>query len=292
MWMILGGAGQLGRALSSELCKSGIEHISLGRMQVDVTFYPSIFEAISKYSPEVVVNCSAYTDVSKAEEEEKTAFRINCEGAMNVAKACSDTQTRLIHISTDYVFSGNKGDKYRPSDKHDPINVYGQSKSCGEQVVLMYAGHLSKIIRTAWLYSEYSENFAKMMVRCALMNKEVRVATDQIGTPTSAIELSRFIIALHEGGAKDNTVYHGVGFGATSRHTFVREIYELVGADPDLVKEGKKSDFPSKSSRPDSLVLNNSTIHGGIDIPMRGWSYQMKEAIPRIVESIKAEQCS
>lgn len=290
MWMILGGAGQLGRALSSELCKRDIDHISFGRAQVDVTSRSTIFEAISRYNPEVVVNCSAYTNVSMAEDEPDLAFLVNCTGAMNVAIACSETQTQLIHISTDYVFTGNSEEKYGTFSKPDPQNTYGQSKNCGEQAVLLHAGKLSKIVRTAWLYSEYSENFAKMMVRNALDNKEVSVATDQIGTPTSAIELSRFIIDLHEKGANNNTIYHGVGFGWVSRFDFVKEIYKAVGSSPELVKEGKKSEFPSKATRPDVLVLDNSTLHGGVDIPMRGWYYQMKEAIPRIVDSIKAEK--
>jgi dTDP-4-dehydrorhamnose reductase len=290
MWLILGAGGQLGRALSSELCKAKIDHVSLGRHDVDVTNYSTIFEAISKYDPELVVNCSAYTDVSKAEDETEEAFLVNCTGAMNVASACSDTATKLIHISTDYVFAGDQEEKYKWFSKRNPQNIYGQSKNCGEEMVLLRAGHLSKIIRTAWLYSEYSENFAKMMVRCALMDKEVEVATDQIGTPTSAIDLARFIIDLHVSGAKDNVVYHGVGFGWVSRYEFVREIYKIVGADPDLVGEAKKSDFPSKASRPDFLVLDNSTLHGGVDIPMKGWYYQMKEAIPRIVDSVRTQE--
>lgn len=290
MWMILGGAGQLGRALSAELCKRDIDHISFGRAQVDVTSRSTIFEAISRYNPEVVVNCSAYTNVSMAEEEPDSAFLVNCTGAMNVAIACSETQTQLIHISTDYVFAGNSEEKYGTFSKPDPQNAYGQSKNCGEQAVLLHAGKLSKIVRTAWLYSEYSENFAKTMVRQALDSKEVLIATDQVGTPTSAIELSRFIIELQEKGANNNTIYHGVGFGWASRFEFVREIYKIVGADPGLVKEGKKNDFPSKATRPDVLVLNNSTIHGGVDIPMRGWYYQMKESIPRIVDSVRAEK--
>jgi len=290
MWMILGGAGQLGRALSAELCSRGIDHISFGRAQVDVTSRSTVFEAISRYNPELIVNCSAYTNVSMAEEDTDSAFLVNCTGAMNVAIACRDTKTQLIHISTDYVFSGNNPEKYKWFNKPDPQNAYGQSKSCGEQSVLLHAGDLSKIVRTAWLYSEYSENFAKMMVRNALDNKEVLIATDQIGTPTSAIELSRFIIDLHEKGANNNTIYHGVGFGSASRHELVREIYKIVGSDPDLVKEAKKADFPSKPTRPDVLVLDNSTAHGGIDMPMRGWYYQLKESIPRIVESIRAEQ--
>jgi len=289
MWMILGGAGQLGRALSSELCKRDIDHISFGKDQVDVTSCSTIFEAISRYDIELVINCSAYTNVSKAEDEVDEAFLINCTGAMNTAIACSDTGSQLIHVSTDYVFSGQQEGKYKWFHKQDPINTYGESKTCGEKMVQLHAGKLSKIIRTAWVYSEYSENFAKMMVRSALMNEEVSVATDQIGTPTSAIELSRFIIDLHEKEASNDTIYHGVGFGSVSRYDFVREIYKIVGSDPGLVKEADKSDFPSKASRPDVLVLENSTIHGGVDIPMRGWYYQMKEAIPRIVESIKAE---
>ena len=284
MWMILG------RALSAELCSRGIDHISFGRAQVDVTSRSTIFEAISRYDPELVINCSAYTNVSMAEEDADSAFLVNCTGAMNVAIACRDTKTQMIHISTDYVFSGNSEEKYKWFNKPDPQNTYGQSKNCGEQAVLLNAGSLSKIIRTAWLYSEYSENFVKTMIRFAMIGQEVSVATDQIGTPTSAVDLSRFIIDLHENGADNNRVYHGVGFGSASRHELVREIYKIVGSDPDLVKEAKKADFSSKATRPDVLVLDNSTAHGGIDMPMRGWYYQLKESIPRIVESIRAEQ--
>jgi dTDP-4-dehydrorhamnose reductase len=286
-WMILGGEGQLGRAMSLKLQMDHVEFISLGHSQFDVTSQGDVEKWFKRESPDVVVNAAAWTNVDSAESNEENALLINSYGPKLLAEACYKSGSRLVQISTDYVFSGTSVLPWTETEDTSPISGYGRTKAAGElQVLEIYPGG-SFIVRTAWLYSPWGKNFVKTMLRIALNeSRNIEVVNDQIGQPTSAFDLSMQIQALINSDLTPG-IYHGTNSGQASWFDFAREIFELIGEDQERVI-GVNSEAVSRlAKRPSYSVLGHDQwVSGGIR-PMRNWREALKDALPKILHTIK-----
>lgn len=291
MWMILGSDGQLGQSLQLVLTKSNTAFIACNKGVIDITNQQTVTNFFKEHKPNVVVNCAAWTAVDLAEDFEEESFRVNCLGARNVATASRQVGAVLVHVSTDYVFSGQADEPYDADSPTNPQSVYGSSKLCGEQAIQEeYAEH-SYVVRTAWLYSEFKKNFVKTMVMKALRESPVRVVDDQIGQPTLAADLAQHIVDLVTRDVQVG-IYHGTNSGATSWYELTREIYIALGVNPNLVTPVPTSEYPTKAVRPKYSVLSHlATSRTGL-VPMRDWKVALKEALPVIKENVQIEMMS
>ena len=288
VWAILGGHGQLGQSFRDVLSDAGVSHEILGRNDVDITNLSSVSSQLSAIHPTVIVNCAAWTAVDNAEDNAAEAFLINETGARNVALVAKDLQSRLVHISTDYVFPGNEGGARNEDAATGPTSVYGASKLAGEEAVLSEYGDNSLVVRTAWLYSNYGANFVKTMVRKALTSSEVRVVDDQHGQPTLTKDLARHVVELVNN--KDAVgIFHGTNSGNTTWYELTRAIYDALGVSTSLVSPVDSSAYPTKARRPSNSVLGHQrTISLGIP-EMRSWSEALADSLPEISELLSKE---
>ncbi len=286
-WLITGGSGQLGIAVSEELSERGFSFHALGSQDLDVTNGPIVLDLVSRMSPTVIVNCAAWTDVDGAENNELQASRVNCDGAENIALAAMNCRAKLIHLSTDYVFSGQSMSPRQVSDAINPESAYGRTKAEGETRVLATYPENASIVRTAWLYSPWGKNFAKTMARIAInSDSDVRVVNDQIGQPTSATDLARQLIELGLTRAPAG-IYHGTNSGEASWFEFAQEIFESAGADLNRVIPVSSSVYPQTAKRPSYSVLSHEAWAKTSVKPPRDWKIALEEAIPAIISAIK-----
>jgi dTDP-4-dehydrorhamnose reductase len=288
-WLITGGSGQLGIAVSKELDTRGLAFTALSSKDLDVTDSKNVIDFIAQNSPTVIVNCAAWTDVDGAESNEESAFKVNGLGPENLALAAANIGGRFIHVSTDYVFSGESQKPFEIDDQIDPQSAYGRSKADGEKKVLTSYPENSYIVRTAWLYSAEGKNFAKTMTRLAMNGGgEVRVVNDQIGQPTSAVDLAKQIVDLGLGVAPAG-IYHGTNGGQASWVEFAREIFSLAGADMNRVVPVSSSEYPRPAKRPSYSVLSHEEWSKTSIAPMRDWKIALASVMPAIVSIVKAE---
>jgi dTDP-4-dehydrorhamnose reductase len=286
-WVITGGSGQLGKAFQENLRKSKIKFYAFDRREVNIT-RPKDFEKLLSVNPNVIVNCAAWTDVDGAESNHDGALAINRDGVKNLADLARIRKISLVHISSDYVFSGSKRTPWKIFDERKPVNFYGESKMAGEKVLAESFSDGAYVFRTAWLYSPWNRNFAKTMVKRALLGQESQVVEDQIGQPTSAVELALQIQKAIELEMPPGT-YHLTNSGSASWFDFAKELYRLTGADTSLVTPVTSSEFPTRAARPEYSVLEESTlIDWGIP-KMRGWKTALIDAFPMILAHAKKE---
>ena len=284
-----GGSGQLGIAVSEELDSRGLVFTALGSRDLDITDSKKVKEFVAQNTPSVIVNCAAWTDVDGAEGNEESAARVNSDGADNLAIAAAHSGARLIHVSTDYVFSGESQKPFAINDPIDPQSAYGRTKADGEKRLLNSHPEKSYVIRTAWLYSAKGKNFAKTMTRLALNGaSEVRVVNDQVGQPTSALDLAQQIVELGLGTAPAG-VYHGTNAGQASWFEFAQEIFSLAGADRNRVVPVSSSEYPRPAKRPSFSVLSHDAWSMTSISPMRDWKIALASVMPQVVSTVKAE---
>lgn len=256
--LVTGANGQLGKTIK-ELYSTNEDEIQFSfttKAVLDIAIKDRVEEFFNKNNFDYCINCAAYTNVDQAERDTKSPFDVNAEGVKYLAQICKDTNTVLIHISTDYVFYGNKKEPYTELDTPNPINEYGKSKLLGEQ-------HIQKIsqkhfiIRTSWLYSIYGNNFVKSIVNKLQEKLELKVITSQKSTPTSCIDLSKFIYFLIKSNCVYYDTYHFTAIGETTWYDLAIQIskhfpqYNSSNIIP--VKA-----YNSKAIRPLYSVLNNS----------------------------------
>jgi dTDP-4-dehydrorhamnose reductase len=289
-WLITGGNGQLGIALAQELDYRGIDCKTFGSKDMDIRNSAVVKDIVLKFSPEVIINCAAWTDVDGAESNELLAFSVNSEGAENVAKSSKLGHSKLLHISTDYVFSGVNQKPWLVADDVNPQSAYGRTKAEGEDRVLAAYPENSFVVRTAWLYSPWGKNFAKTMTRIAMNDfGEARVVNDQVGQPTSAKDLAKQIVELGLSISPPG-IYHATNLGQGTWFEFAQEIFKLAGADKNRVVPVSSSEYPRSAKRPAYSVLS----HDGwakTNIPsMRDWRIALAEAMPSIISVVKAEE--
>jgi len=284
-WLILGGSGQLGIALSEELRCRGIAFKAWGRQELDITKAPIVRDAIAALSPSVIINCAAWTDVDGAESNEEMAYLVNSQGVENIAAAAKACGGKLIQISTDYVFSGSSEYPWKESDPKQPVSVYGASKASGEDKAIEIYREGSYIIRTAWLYSPWGKNFAKTISQKALRSESVNVVNDQFGQPTSAIELARSLVDFILSTAKPG-IYHATNSGKASWFDFAQEIYRLLGKSDSFVESVASDAYKRPAQRPSNSVLSNQSWIEARLPPMSNWKTALAEVLPSIVIEI------
>lgn len=289
-WLITGGSGQLGIAVSQELDKHGIAFHAWRSKDLDITNSSIVTEAIEKLSPTVIINCAAWTDVDGAESQELDASRVNSDGPENLALAAKLSKSRLIQVSTDYVFSGENQTPWQIEDEINPQSTYGRTKALGESRVLASNPESSFVVRTAWLYSPWGKNFAKTMTKLAIKGDgEVRVVNDQVGQPTSASDLAKQLVELGLSTSPAG-IYHGTNSGQATWFDFAQEIFKLAGADVSRVTSVSSSEYPRAAKRPSYSVLSHDAWASTSVEPLRDWRIALANAMPAIISAVKAEE--
>ena len=289
-WLITGGLGQLGIAISEELDKHGIAFDAWSSKDLDITQSSRVSEAIEKLSPTMIINCAAWTDVDGADNREIEASRVNSDGPENLASAAKLCNSKLIHISTDYVFSGVSHSPWQITDAIKPQSAYGRTKAQGESRVLANYPENSFIVRTAWLYGPWGKNFAKIMTRLAIKGEgEVRVVNDQVGQPTSATDLAKQLVELGLSTSPAG-IYHGTNSGQATWFEFAQEIFKIAGADVGRVKPVSSSEYPRPAKRPSYSVLSHDAWASTSVEPLRDWRIALADAMPAIISAVKAEE--
>ena len=277
-WLVIGSRGQLGTDLMDLL---GDKAVGLDVPDIDITDLDSVAQAIYEVGPELVVNCAAYTAVDAAESDETTAQAVNGTGAANVAEAAA--QTRLIHVSTDYVFDGTATTPYAENAAPSPRSAYGRTKLFGEQAVLRHPE--AYVVRTAWLYGAAGNNFVKTMLGLEKTRDTLSVVDDQVGQPTWSRDLAAQLILLGSSSAAPG-IYHGTNSGQTSWYGFTRRIFELAGADPDRVLPTTTDEFPRPAPRPAYSVLGHDRwAQQGLP-EMRPWDEALAQALPLVAAGL------
>jgi len=289
-WLITGGSGQLGIAISQELDKLGIAFDAWSSKDLDIRQSSRVREVLDKLAPKVIINCAAWTDVDGAESHEIDAFRVNSNGPENLALAAKLSNSKLIHVSTDYVFSGESHSPWQIADEINPQSAYGRTKAQGESRVHISHPENSFVVRTAWLYSPWGKNFAKAMTKLALTgDREVRVVNDQVGQPTSASDLAKQLVELGLS-ASPAGIYHGTNSGQATWFEFAQEIFKLAGADVGRVTPVSSSEYPRPAKRPTYSVLSHDSWAKTYVKPLRDWRIALTEAMPAIISAVKAEE--
>ncbi len=289
-WLITGSSGQLGIAVSQELGEHGVLFHAWSSKDLDITQGPTVRDVIAKLSPTVIINCAAWTDVDGAESNEIDASRVNSNGPDNLALAAKLSNSKLIHISTDYVFSGESQSPWQIEDEINPQSAYGRTKALGESRVLGSYPENSFVVRTAWLYSPWGKNFAKTMTKLALKGDgEVTVVNDQVGQPTSASDLAKQLVELGLSTSPAG-IYHGTNSGQVTWFEFAQEIFKLSSADVGRITPVSSSEYPRPAKRPLYSVLSHDAWTRTSVKPMRDWRIALADAMPAIISAVKAEE--
>ena len=278
--LVTGANGQLGNEMRIVSKGSSDNYIFTDVAELDITKLDVVREFVKDNDIEVVVNCAAYTNVDKAEDDEETAELINAQAVEYLAQACKENNATLIHISTDYVFGGNDGNTPRTEDEPvNPTGVYGKTKLHGEEAIKK-VGCKHIIIRTAWLYSEFGNNFVKTMRKLTAERDKLNVGFDQIGTPTYALDLANVIFKIIEERRYDELtgIYHFSNEGVISWYDFAKEICELSGNVCDI-QPCHSDEFPSKVKRPSYSVLDKTKIKNKLNITIPYWKESLKKCI-------------
>lgn len=265
--LVTGGRGQLGCSIN-KIAANHPQHnfIFTDMPEADITNHDCMAQLIVENKVNVLINCAAYTAVDKAEDEEELARKINADGAAVLGEVCKEHKVKLVHISTDYVFDGTTIDPINERVKTNPQSAYGRTKLAGEQHI-KESGTDAVIVRTAWLYSEFGNNFVKTMLRLAETRDELGVVADQYGTPTYAPDLAEAIMKLIDKGFKGFKIYHYSNEGETSWWEFADTIFQLAGK-AITVKPLTTDQYPAKAHRPAFSVLDKSKIkETGVFVP-------------------------
>ena len=271
---VIGKSGQLATCLN-EVATNDFDVSFFGSDEVDIT-------KAETYTPlksaNLIINCSAYTAVDKAEECPEDAYSINRMGVIQLVQFCEENQIKLIHFSTDFVFDGEARSPYDEDDFTGPKSIYGASKLAGEEVILQ-SSLSAVVIRTSWLYSPFGHNFCKTMLRLGTERSELSVVNDQIGTPTSALDLARVVFQIIESGLPDTPeLYHVSNTGQCSWADFAREIFNLKGVSV-IVNNTTTEAFNAPAPRPKYSVLSTEKLLFTYGITMRPWKEALKEVL-------------
>lgn len=281
--LVTGANGQLGCEMRRLGAVSPNNYIFTDVAELDITNAVAVALFVKQYSIDAIVNCAAYTNVDKAESDEATAELINATAVGNLAIAAKEVGATLFHVSTDYVF-GLEGNTPRTEEMPtDPLGVYGSTKLHGEQAIEK-SGCKALIFRTAWLYSEFGNNFLKTMMRLTAEREQLNVVFDQVGTPTYAGDLALAIFSIIEAGVYPGNegIYHFSNEGACSWYDFAVEIAAAAGNTGCRINPCHSSEFPSPVTRPPYSVLDKTKIKNTFDIEIPHWRESMEYCIKRI----------
>jgi dTDP-4-dehydrorhamnose reductase len=273
--LVTGGKGQLGQAIASiSQNYPGLVFHFANSSEIDITDKNKLSEAFEKIRPDFCVNAAAYTAVDNAESEPEKATLINVDGARNLAEACKAWDCTLIHISTDFVFDGQKKTPYAETDETNPQGIYGMTKRLGEEAIETVSGKYF-IIRTSWLYSEFAQNFMKTMLRLAKERDSLGVVSDQIGTPTYAGDLAEAIMNIIGSGSESYGIYHFSNEGSASWYYFAKRIFKINDVNIDL-KPITTTQFPTPAKRPEYSVMDKTKIKNTFGITIKHWEESLK----------------
>lgn len=271
-YLVTGTSGQLGYDVVRELEKRGFNNIFKATLEnMDLTKEEQVKEVIKNEFPAVVIHCAAYTNVDGAEEDIDNCMLINATATKWIAETCKEIGTKLIYISTDYVFDGSKDGIYESSDKKHPLNVYGKSKSVGEDYALL--NPKTFVVRTSWVYGINGKNFVKTMLRLASIKTELSVVCDQIGSPTYTKDLARLLVDM----SKTNKygIYHATNEGFCSWYEFAKKIFELTNTNI-LLNSIPTDEYPQKAKRPkNSRLSKDSLVKNGFE-KLPNWEDSLK----------------
>jgi dTDP-4-dehydrorhamnose reductase len=271
----------LGRDQVAALHRAGEAVTGLARADLDITDEGAVMAAVRGCAPDVVVNCAAWTAVDEAELHEQAALRVNGYGPAHLAAACAAVGVRLVHISTDYVFSGDACRPYAERDLPAPRTVYGRTKLAGEQAVLHLLPGTGYVVRTAWLYGAYGSNFVRTMIGLCREHRIANVVADQRGQPTWTADVARQVIALARSRGAPGT-YHATSSGETTWFDLAQEVFRLLEADPARVVPARASDHPRLATRPAYSVLGHDAwAPAGIE-PIGDWRDALSRAFPAL----------
>ena len=280
--VVIGKSGQL----AWEIARLAPEAVCLGREDVDITSSEDIAAKLDKVKPDAVINASAYTAVDKAESDEENAYLLNQTAVANLAKYCKSNNVFLVHVSTDYVFNGEKGSPYTVDDAIEPQGMYGITKAAGEAEVTSILPAASAILRTSWVYSSHGNNFVKTMLRLMAEKPQLGVIDDQIGSPTWAKGLARACVeaASH----RTAGVYHWSDEGVCSWYDFAIAIQQL-GLEKGLLQQAvpvkpiPSSAYPTPAKRPHYSVLDKTLTRETFTSPLNHWREQLSAMMDELV---------
>ena len=289
-----GATGQLARELLAQAKDFDVEITALSRAEADLCDPSAIVRCVQDARADLVVIAAAYTAVDLAESEPDRARGVNATAPAAIAAALGPTGPALVHVSTDYVFDGDKGAPYVETDATNPINVYGATKLAGEQAIAA-SGARALVLRTSWVVSSHGKNFVKTMLRMAGEGKPLKVVADQFGRPTAARDLARFILSQAErlstapAGDAVFGVHHFANAGEVSWKAFAEGIFDLAfGPKAPVVAAGFAADWPAPARRPVRGTLDTSKLEQTFGVALRPW----REAVAEIVAELQAEQRS
>jgi dTDP-4-dehydrorhamnose reductase len=260
---------------------------ALDRASLDVTDSSAIAEAIAHYRPDVVINCAAWTAVDDVEAAEEQARAVNANGPVNLATACARFGARLVQISTDYVFGGDASQPYTEDEIPAPRSAYGRTKLAGEQAVLGRLPDAGYVVRTAWLYGAHGPNFVRTMIKLEGQKPTVDVVDDQYGQPTWTVDVARQIIALGSSTAASG-IYHATSSGQTTWFGLAREVFSILGADPDRVRPIPSSALPRLAPRPNYSVLSHDAWNRAAIPPIGDWRMALRQSFPDVLTAQRA----
>jgi len=274
--LVTGANGQLGQAIQSI---SGnypeIDFVFCDSSSLDITNSENVNQIFEKVKPNYCINAAAYTAVDKAESEQEKAFSINVMGAKNLAETCKENHTTLLHVSTDFVFDGNKSTPYSEEDIPNPTGVYGQTKLDGERAI-QETFDKYYIIRTSWVYSQFANNFMKTMIRLGSERDSLSVVNDQVGTPTNAVDLAEVLVKicltsnLQPPTSNLHGIYNFSNEGQCSWYDFAKKIFEVNNITIDLTPIPTTS-YPTPAKRPAYSVLDKRKIKKAFDLQINHW---------------------
>ena len=278
-WLVTGAGGMLGQDIGHVLRRRSEPVTALARGELDITDALAVADCISAHNPDVVVNCAAWTAVDAAEEHEDEALRINGSGVANLAAQCQRHGSRLVQLSTDYVFGKTEQRSHSENDSPAPVNAYGRTKLAGERAALGVPG--SYVVRTAWLYGAHGPSFVRTMIGRARAGASVQVVDDQRGQPTWTIDVAEQIVALIRAGAEPG-VYHATSSGETTWYGLACEVFRLIGADPGRVTPVSSAAYPRPAPRPGCSVLGHGAWARAGLAPIGAWDDSLARALPSV----------
>lgn len=292
--LLTGKNGQLGSELQ-KTCPANIELVCFGSNELNISNAEQVNELLITHSPDIVINAAAYTAVDKAESDSEQAYAVNQQGAANLANTCKHINAKLIHISTDFVFDGTNTMPYVATDATNPLGVYGASKLAGEQAISDILGAQATIVRTAWVYSVFGNNFVKTMLRLMAEKEQLSIVGDQVGTPTWAAGLANMLWALAAKASSEKalnekntaTILNWTDAGVASWYDFAVAIQELALEQGLLTKAIPISaipaaSYPTPAKRPAFSVLNKVKAEEQSGVNTVHWRAQLKAMLAEL----------
>lgn len=294
-YLVTGREGQVVQSLLERCTRPEhnlVELIAVGRPDLDLADPETIKATVDAVRPDLIISAAAYTAVDQAESEEEVAWQVNAWGPRMLAEVAALRQIPIVHLSTDYVFDGTKGEPYIESDTVRPVSAYGRTKLEGERYLLEATQNVA-ILRTAWVYSPFGKNFAKTMLRLAETRGSVNVVADQIGNPTSALDIADGLLKVARNLLEDTAprlrgIFHLSGRGDASWSDFAEEIFRVSAANGGptaSVGRISTADYPTPAKRPSNSRLNNLSLRAEHGVELPDWQASTKHVIERLVST-------